>query len=150
MRQNLLEGVTLTDVHHQHLPQKIFGSSIGERLGKVEVCLRYLLIGLLDAGSLEGGAADEHQVHYYSSTPNVHLVRMARYSYAQGGENDFGSDIVGRAANSVLSIPGKLQFSGETEVCQFQLHFIVDEQISQFDATSLQRYSRCMTCLLCR
>lgn len=46
---------------------------------------------------------------------------------------NFWSNIVGGTTNSSLFLSIELKFSGETEISEFDLHFIVEEKISEFE-----------------
>ena len=44
---------------------------------------------------------------------------------------DFGSNIVRGTANSALSLAIKLKFRGKTEISDFDLHPIIEEEVSK-------------------
>jgi hypothetical protein len=43
---------------------------------------------------------------------------------------DFGSDVVGGAADGFFLFAVVLEFGGEAEVAEFDLHVFVDEEVS--------------------
>lgn len=51
--------------------------------------------------------------------------------------DDFWSNVVRSSTDRVFSVTSEFYFCGQTEICQFQLHFLVQEKVSQFDAKLL-------------
>ena len=48
---------------------------------------------------------------------------------------DFGRNIVRRTANGALALTVELEFRGETEVTDFDLHLVVQEEVTQLQVT---------------
>lgn len=62
--------------------------------------------------------------------PDVHFVTVADLAV-----QDFGSDVVGGSANGSFFLSVKLQFGGEAEVSELDLHFFVQKEVTQLQTS---------------
>ena len=46
---------------------------------------------------------------------------------------DLGSDVVGRSADGALLLAFEIEFGGQSEVTELDLHLVVDEEVAEFD-----------------
>jgi hypothetical protein len=74
-----------------------------------------LCVGVLERLRLEGWLADEQCVEDASDRPDVDLVAVTLLS------EHLGSDVVGRATQSLLPLPVKVDPGGKTEIANFDL-----------------------------
>ncbi len=66
--------------------------------------------------------------------PHVHLVAVPVLVL-----QDFGRDVVRRAADGFLLLALELQFGGQAEVAQFDLHLVVQEQVAQLQTSVIKK-----------
>ncbi len=57
--------------------------------------------------------------------------------------DDLRRNVVWSPTDSVLAIALELDFTGKSEVGQFQLHLAVDEQVTQLNAKIAQKVTLC-------
>lgn len=70
----------------------------------------------------------EEDLHDDTNGPDIDFVGMSLPL------QDFRGDVVGRATNSFLLLLRVLQSGGKAEISQLDLHILIEEQISQFQA----------------
>ena len=70
------------------------------------------------------------KIHDDTEGPNIHFVGMADLAL-----EDFGGDVVGGAADGFLLLAFKFQSRSQPEVAQLDLHFIVQEQVSELEVS---------------
>jgi hypothetical protein len=83
-------------------------------------------------------------LHNNSDRPNIHLVGVPFPL------QDFRRNIVGSPANGLLLFLVELQAGCQSEVSELDLHVLVEEEVSQFQAELGDCYSRWMTLFWCR
>lgn len=71
-------------------------------------------------GRLEGRFANNQCVDNDPERPDIDFVRVAGFAF-----EDFGGDVVGRAANRSLLLTVKVKLGRQTEIAQFDLHLVV-------------------------
>lgn len=84
----------------------------------------------LDVRGLERRLADDEGVQDDAQRPDVDLVGVACSAF-----ENFWRDVVGRTANSSLLLSVKIELGGEAKVSQFDLHLIVEEQVSKLEVS---------------
>lgn len=80
----------------------------------------------LDIGSFEGRFANYEGVDYDSQRPGIHFIGMPALAL-----QNFRSNVVGCATNSALFLSVVVELRSQAEVAQFDLHLVVEEQVSQ-------------------
>jgi hypothetical protein len=115
--------------------------------GEAELSLHNLFVGGVDGCGLEGGFADEHHVHDNSEAPYINFEGVAGGALLRFDFEDFGGDVVGGAANSTALLGFVFELGGESEVSEFEIEFLVEEEVAEFDAEWWRGYSRWMRLL---
>jgi hypothetical protein len=83
-----------------------------------------------DISGFKGRFANDQGVNDYTERPNIHFVRMSCSSFQH-----FRRDVVRSTANGSFLFSIKIELGSQTEVTQFDLHFIIDEQIAQLQVS---------------
>ena len=93
-------------------------------LGKAEGALFYLLVGVFDIFGLEGRSTVGQGVYDHSETPDIYLVAVTFWL------KDFGGYVVGGAADGFFLLAVEIDFSGKTEITNFNGHILAEEEIA--------------------
>lgn len=104
-----------------------FGNIDAER--EVEAALFDAVVGLLDVGCLERRFADEKSVENDTDGPDVDFETVA---FTAGLEN-FGRNVVWSSADGALAFAFVEKFSGESEVTDLDVHFVVEHHVAQLE-----------------
>ena len=80
-----------------------------------------------DIGGFKWRFSYDESVDDDSQRPDVDLVRVTGSAL-----QNLGSDVVGRTANSPLFLSIKIELCSKTEITEFDGHFVIKEEISQF------------------
>lgn len=83
-----------------------------------------------DVGCFKRRFSNDKSVDNNSEGPDVDFIGMTRSSL-----EDLRSDIVWSTANSSLLFSVKIEFCGQTKVSQFDLHLVVEEQVSKLEVS---------------
>ena len=129
VRQDLVNRGSLGGIIIQNASNEVTrGVSNGDIFREIVSVHTNALIGGLDIGCFEGRLSNDQGVNDNTERPDIDFIRVTLLAL-----EDFGSNIVGGSANSSLALSVKLQFCGKTEITNFDLHFIVKEEISEFE-----------------
>ena len=93
-------------------------------LGKAEGALFDLLVGVFDIFGLEGRSTVGQSIYYHSETPDIDLVAVTFWL------KDFGSYVVGGAANGFFLLAVEIYFGGKAEIANFNGHILAEEEIA--------------------
>ena len=84
------------------------------------------LISRFDVRSLKGRLADNQRIDDDTDRPNVDFVRVTLFAFQH-----FGRNIVRGTADGTLALTIELEFRGQTEITDFDLHFVVQEEVTE-------------------
>ena len=87
-------------------------------------------VSCLHVGRLERRFSNNERVDYDAQRPNIHLVRVAALALEY-----LGGDIVRRTANRALLLTIEVKLRGKAKITQFDLHFVVEEEVAKFEVT---------------
>ena len=94
--------------------------------GKRELVEPDVVVGRVHVAAVEGRAADQHRVGDDAQRPDVHLVAVAA---AVRRRENLRSNVVWRAAESLLALVGLAQLRSESQVPHLHLEVVVEEDV---------------------
>ena len=81
-----------------------------------------------DISGLKGWFSNDESVDDDTEGPDVNLVGVTALAFKH-----FWRDIVGSTANRAFFLAIEVEFGGETEIAQLDLHLVVEEEIAEFE-----------------
>ena len=84
------------------------------------------LVGGLDVRSLERRLANDQRVNNDADRPDIDFVRVTLFTLEH-----LRGDVVRRTADGSLTLTVELELGGETEVTDFYLHLVVEEEVTE-------------------
>ena len=124
----LLQSQPGSGIWIEHVSDQMFGlGRNGYLFWKFIVAVFYSFVGLFHCLCLEWRFSYQQGVEYYAQGPDIGLEAVAGLCQYLWG------DVVGSTAGGVPSISGMDQFSTEAEITNFNLHFMIEEDVAQFD-----------------
>ena len=89
----------------------------------------YVLVGLFDCIVFKWRFSEQKGVHDDSYRPDVDFVAVSLLF------KDFGCYIVGSATNGFFAVSLIFDFGAETEIADFGVHELVDEDVTEFEVS---------------
>ena len=129
VNHDVIDGGTLGGVVVEDLRDQVTGA-IRDRYVVREVVRIHTdsLVSRLNVRRLKGRLTNDKRVNDDADGPDIDLVRVTLLALEH-----FGGNIVGSTTDGSLALTIELKLGSETEITDFDLHFVVKEEIAELE-----------------